>query len=130
MDSLGAISRRKPSNLPPIIDEVVQALREAFGDRLHLIVLYGSYARGDATADSDVDLLLVADGSSHDTFQLAYDAINDAWFRHDCWPIISIHCVTPDHFEYITRIRTSFVRSLMREGIVLWTNRAANKSNA
>jgi predicted nucleotidyltransferase len=33
-----------------------------FGDRLLGVVLFGSYARGEAGTDSDVDLLVVVDG--------------------------------------------------------------------
>ncbi len=38
---------------------VVRACRDAFGERLEGIVLFGSLARGEATATSDADLLLV-----------------------------------------------------------------------
>lgn len=37
------------------------ALREAFGERLLCLGLQGSYLRGEATADSDIDLLVVLD---------------------------------------------------------------------
>jgi uncharacterized protein (UPF0332 family)/predicted nucleotidyltransferase len=36
--------------------------RDAFGDRLDLLILYGSYARGEATSRSDIDLLVVLEG--------------------------------------------------------------------
>ena len=37
------------------------ALKEAFGERLLCLGLQGSYLRGEATADSDIDLLVVLD---------------------------------------------------------------------
>lgn len=37
------------------------ALREAFGDRLLCVGLQGSYLRGEARSDSDIDLLVVLD---------------------------------------------------------------------
>ena len=37
-------------------------LEEIYGDRLIRLVLFGSHARGDAQADSDVDLLIVLEG--------------------------------------------------------------------
>jgi predicted nucleotidyltransferase len=39
--------------------DIVRACRAAFGERLEGIVLFGSLARGEATAASDADLLLV-----------------------------------------------------------------------
>lgn len=43
-------------------DLVVQALIAAFGARLKTVVLFGSYARGEARPESDHDLLVVIDG--------------------------------------------------------------------
>lgn len=42
-------------------EAVVGALREAFGSRLKMAVLFGSQARGDARPGSDHDLLLVVE---------------------------------------------------------------------
>jgi predicted nucleotidyltransferase len=39
-----------------------QALQAYFGERLMAVVLYGSVARGEDTPESDIDLLIVADG--------------------------------------------------------------------
>ena len=38
--------------------------RDAFGERLHRLILYGSYARGDATPQSDIDVLVVLTGDT------------------------------------------------------------------
>ena len=49
----------------PIAEAVARfraALRERFGDRLRELVLFGSQARGEATEESDVDLLVVVEG--------------------------------------------------------------------
>ncbi len=52
--------------LPPAVAAVVAdakaGLAALYGDRLDRVVLYGSYARGDARPDSDVDLLVVLHG--------------------------------------------------------------------
>ena len=37
-------------------------LRDGLGDRLVAVALFGSHARGDAHPDSDLDLLVIADG--------------------------------------------------------------------
>jgi uncharacterized protein len=39
--------------------EVKRALTDLYGDRLDQVILYGSYARGDFHAESDVDYLVV-----------------------------------------------------------------------
>lgn len=43
--------------------ELKQALVQMYGERLEGIYLYGSYARGDFTQDSDVDVLVVLRGT-------------------------------------------------------------------
>ena len=54
------------SNTPPFVDEITQryvdALKRHFGNQLYSVILYGSMARGDHNAASDIDLLIVADG--------------------------------------------------------------------
>ena len=54
------------SDLPVGIREALSALRrrleQHFGDRLLHMTLFGSYARGQAHADSDVDVLVVIRG--------------------------------------------------------------------
>lgn len=51
--------------LPALVDETLRAyvsgLRRRFGQRLVSVRLFGSYARGDATGDSDVDCLVLLD---------------------------------------------------------------------
>jgi predicted nucleotidyltransferase len=52
-------------------------LAERFGERLREVVLFGSYARGEAHEESDVDVLVVVDDLSEserrDVIDLAYD---------------------------------------------------------
>jgi uncharacterized protein len=50
----------KPSPALEIAAQYTAALKSYFGQRLVAVVLYGSVARGDATPESDVDLLIVA----------------------------------------------------------------------
>ena len=45
-----------------IIDKLLLALKNRLGDRLVSFVVYGSVARGEVREDSDVDLLIIAEG--------------------------------------------------------------------
>ncbi len=65
-----ALAERKDPEMPAIsgsfdADEIARAiardLRELYGDRLRKVLLIGSWARGEAHLDSDIDLLVVLD---------------------------------------------------------------------
>jgi len=47
---------------PTLLKRIRESLEEAFGERLKGIVLYGSEARGEATPDSDIDILVLLAG--------------------------------------------------------------------
>ncbi len=50
-----------PPHLRPVLRALEAALRATFGGRLSELRLFGSYARGEATEDSDVDVLVLVD---------------------------------------------------------------------
>ena len=45
-----------------LLKQVKSILKDAFGERLRGVVLYGSEARGQADPDSDIDFLVLLDG--------------------------------------------------------------------
>lgn len=45
-----------------MLEETKQELANLYGDRLVKVILYGSYARGEATEESDVDVMVVLRG--------------------------------------------------------------------
>jgi uncharacterized protein len=67
-----------PPDVSAAIERLAALLRERFGERVREYTLFGSRARGNARADSDVDLLVVVDGLSEmergEVFDLAWAA--------------------------------------------------------
>lgn len=51
-----------PPHLRPVLLELQARLARSFGDRFRHVRLFGSYARGEATEESDVDVLVLIDG--------------------------------------------------------------------
>ena len=44
-----------------LISGYVVSIRKIYGEHLKRVILYGSYARGDYTKDSDIDIMLLVD---------------------------------------------------------------------
>ena len=49
----------KRSELDIVLKELTEQIYDLLGDKLDKVVLYGSYARGDNTEESDVDVLVL-----------------------------------------------------------------------
>ncbi len=50
--------------LDELLSEVTAEAKNIFGTKLHSVILYGSYARGDYDEESDVDIMFLVDTSS------------------------------------------------------------------
>jgi predicted nucleotidyltransferase len=46
-----------------IAEKIWAHLKRCYGSKIQQVILYGSHARGEATSESDVDLLVVVDDS-------------------------------------------------------------------
>ena len=42
-------------------EQYVEEVKKIYGERVKSVILYGSYARGDFKADSDIDIMILAD---------------------------------------------------------------------
>lgn len=55
--------------IEPIVREFKAALQTLYGDRLHGVILYGSYARGDYDDESDIDLMVLLNDEQVNTYR-------------------------------------------------------------
>ena len=52
-----------PEDIKTILQELKEGLQKIYGDQLKAVILFGSYARGDAhPPDSDIDVMIVLKG--------------------------------------------------------------------
>ncbi len=59
-----------PADLEALLRSLSEKLAELYGDRYRGLLLYGSYARGEAEEGSDVDLLLLLEGEADPIVEL------------------------------------------------------------
>lgn len=106
--------RRKPT-VQGMIQEMVRRIVRRFDpDR---IILFGSRARGDATANSDVDLLVVLPVSREDK---ADKEVEIATLLHDILMPKDILVASPDEFEKRHDIVGTIPYAAAAEGKVLY----------
>ena len=65
-----------------LISEYVAAVKKIYGEHLKQVILYGSYARGDYTKDSDVDIMLLVDLDEKELDNFS-DALSELGFDYN-----------------------------------------------
>src|SRR5207244_12057696 len=97
------------SDIQTLADKIV---REFHPER---IILFGSHARGDARADSDVDLMVIIASDEHPS-RTAAEITNRVHPRNNALDLI---VRGPDTVRRTMKLNERFTRSGLREGRVL-----------
>ncbi len=108
------------SQVEEMIDEAKQSIVQNAGRHLRLLVLYGSQARGEATSESDIDLLALVDTDDPEIKKSVRDSVYGVMWRHDFLRLISLRFMTASEFSTQTEKGYSFARNVEEEGIIIW----------
>jgi predicted nucleotidyltransferase len=114
--------RHLAPNEQDALAEFFSRLREQFGDQITHVWLFGSKARGDSDAESDVDLLVVA----HDGDDALRKAIGDIAYslslEHGA--LLCEHVVSAWRFAQMRARQEPLYKNIVREGADLWAPEA------
>lgn len=103
-----------------IVRLFVSRLSDALGDDLRAVWLYGSRARGEAHRDSDVDLLVIADGGRDRYQRTAWDLSEEVAVASGESPFsYSVQVHDRDWLRGRREIESFFIREVDRDKIVL-----------
>lgn len=103
-----------PPNVRAVVLKLEQGLRKLYGDRYRGLLLYGSYARGDAREGSDVDLLLLLQGPVKPAREILRLQEVKGPLSLEVDLLLS---VIPVSFEDFEQAKTSFLRTIRSEAI-------------
>jgi predicted nucleotidyltransferase len=105
-----------PHEVGLALAELKHALHTIYGDRLQGVYLYGSYARGDFHAGSDVDVLVVLAGPVRPAKEIdrVSEAVADIGLRYDL--LLAIY---PTSVDWLAERQSPFFKNVRREGVPL-----------
>ena len=98
-------------------DEQKDFAREIKSDRIKLMILFGSVARGDYRPDSDIDILVVSDYHSEIWPEISEIIASTVFEKEE---LLSVH-VMPEKIFNETK-EHSFLTNVLKEGIILEGN--------
>ncbi len=103
-----------------LLQSYIEAVKDIYGIHIIQIILYGSYARNEATEDSDIDIMILVDLSDEE-IKKYHSAISDISFDYLMDYGMDIKPITKnnDFFEMWYK-DYPFFSSVKYEGVILY----------
>ena len=105
------MSSENKNNKNKALTEFIKHLKSRYKNKIKKIILYGSYARGDYTEDSDIDVLIVGDVSQKEISYLTTDIL----LKYG--EIIS--AIVEKEIEFEKLKNSMFHKNVLKEGVEL-----------
>ena len=113
-----------------ILSKYVNELEKIYGTYLNSVILYGSFARGDFSEDSDIDIMILLDLDDtiikkyrHELSGMTYDFNMD--YNIDIKPIAK----SKEHFEQWIDVYP-FYKNVKKDGVQLFKKKEGGTQNA
>ncbi len=99
-----------------LVEQVKAFLHEKYGEGIKRVILYGSHARGEATKDSDVDVLVLVDQFLD--YREVDDSLRDLLYDMllEEGELVSVIVIPEDHFE---NHNLPFMLNVRKEGVTI-----------
>lgn len=109
-----------PKSIKSLLADYLAEIQKIYGPHLKSVILYGSYARGDYTPDSDVDIMILVDLKDEEMDQYS-DALSELGYEynvdHDIWMMPVVKNI--EHFYYWVSVYP-FYKNVQKEGVTMY----------
>jgi len=108
----------KQKELNTTLSKIIEELQTIYGNNLLQVILYGSYARGTHTNESDVDVaLMLQETPSRLVTKKMIDCVSN--YELECGKVLSFIDINYDKYNQL-KDDLPFYKNIKKEGIVLW----------
>ena len=114
------MEKLQDETLKEMLIELADMLLNVYHNKLKTVILYGSTARGTATDESDIDIMVLVDGTDQELRNFG-DRLNDIStdISLKYFKVFSIMDIS--YQEFITWMKISpFYRNVSEEGLILY----------
>ena len=106
--------------LDGILRQYIENIKHIYGNFLKKIILYGSYARGDFTATSDVDILILLNMTDEETRSYTDTLVDMTYdFNEEHHVDIQPYAKSKNQFQRWKHI-DPFYANIEKEGVILY----------
>ena len=114
---MACINRDAPGLIKEL-KKMSKELSQIYGDSLRRIVLYGSYARGEQTGESDIDIAILLNDKVD---AKVHDKVLDVLVDYELEMGLTLSTVPIEYFNYSQwKNSLPFYKNIDKEGIILW----------
>lgn len=100
------------------LEKMCDHLYDIYGNSMYSVILYGSYARGEQTSESDIDIALILSGDNNDDL---HDKMVDIVVDYELELAVTLSVVPLELDQYQEWKNTlPFYKNIEKEGILLW----------
>lgn len=109
-----------PETMQSVMQKYVSSIRKIYGTHLRQVILYGSYARGDYNAESDVDIMILVDLSDMDIKEYRHQ-LTDLTFDFNMDYDLDIKPIAKSEAHYHKWVESyPFYANINRDGVTLY----------